>query len=96
MRKPRIRSVLATPVGESYVLWVCQPFEDGIDDRICGVCRENRLTPFVAECSNCHAAILWDMGERSLARDPQKRPSISNSRAEGEASSKGRAPRARG
>ena len=61
MDKLQIRNVLATPVGQSGVQWICQPIELGIDDRICGVCRKRRLKPFVTECCNCHAKILWDM-----------------------------------
>jgi hypothetical protein len=60
--KPQIRNVLATPAGRTNGQWVCQPTALGIDDRICGVCRKQQLTPYVTECPNCRATILWDMG----------------------------------
>ena len=61
--QPKIRNVLATPAGNTGVQWVCQPIEFGIDDdRICGVCRKQRLKPFATECPNCHAKVLWDRG----------------------------------
>jgi hypothetical protein len=50
------------PAGKATEQWVCQPMELGVDDRICGVCRKQRLEPCVAECSNCGATILWDLG----------------------------------
>jgi len=59
--KPQIRNVLATN-AKSGQMWVCQPFDLGIDDRICGVCRKQRLKAFETECLNCRAKILWDMG----------------------------------
>jgi hypothetical protein len=40
---------------------VCQPVTLGIDDRVCGVCRKLLLAPYVTECRNCPAKILWDM-----------------------------------
>jgi len=40
----------------------CHPIELGIDDLIYGVCRKQRLKPYVAECPNCRAMILWEMG----------------------------------
>jgi hypothetical protein len=60
--KPQIRNVLATAAGHTGGKWVCHPLELGIDDRICGVCRKQRLKPYVATCSNCHAEIFWDVG----------------------------------
>jgi hypothetical protein len=60
--KPQVRNVLATPAGRTDGQWVCQPIALGTDARICGVCRKQRLEPYVAECPNCRAAILWDMG----------------------------------
>jgi hypothetical protein len=60
--KPQIRNVLATPAGHAGGQWVCQPIALGIDDRICGVCRKQRLEPYTTECPNCRATILWDMG----------------------------------
>jgi hypothetical protein len=39
----------------------CQPIVLDIDDLICGVCRKQRLEPYVAESPNCHAAILRKM-----------------------------------
>jgi hypothetical protein len=62
MDKLQIRNVLATPVGQSGVQWICQPIELGIDDRVCGVCRKQRLKPLATECPNCHVEVLWDMG----------------------------------
>ena len=59
--KPAIRNVLATPAGGQ---WLCQPIALGSGARICGVCRKQRLEPYVAECPNCGAAIVWDMGWR--------------------------------
>ena len=32
------------------------------NDRTCGVYRKQRLTPYMAECPNCGATILWHMG----------------------------------
>jgi hypothetical protein len=58
----KVRNVLATPAGRTDGQWVCQPIALGIDDRICGVCRKQLLTPSVTECPNCRATILWDMG----------------------------------
>jgi hypothetical protein len=49
-------------VGKTNFGWVCKPIEYGIPDLICGVSKKYRLKPFDAECPNCHAAILWDMG----------------------------------
>jgi hypothetical protein len=60
--KPQIRNVLAAPARRTDGQWVCQPISLGIDDRICGVCRKQRLMPFVTECPNCRATILWDRG----------------------------------
>jgi len=60
MDKPQIRNALATPAGNAGVQWVCQP-ELGIDDRVCGVCRTQRLKLFATGCP-CHAKIQWDMG----------------------------------
>jgi hypothetical protein len=59
---PRIRNVLATPAGQTGGQWVCPPIALGIGARICGVCRKHRLEPYVAECPNHGAAIVWDMG----------------------------------
>lgn len=59
--KPQIRNVIATNPNNGQ-MWVCQPIELRIHDRICGVCRKQRLKAFDAECPNCRAKILWDMG----------------------------------
>jgi hypothetical protein len=60
--KPQIRNVLAAPAGQPGGQWVCQPIALGTDDRICGVCRMQRLEPFATECPSCRATILWDAG----------------------------------
>ena len=42
--------------------WVCQPIALGSDERIYGVCRKQRLRPYVEGCSNRRAKIMWDIG----------------------------------
>jgi hypothetical protein len=59
--KPQIRNVIATNPKNGQ-MWVCQPVELGIHDRICGICKKHRLKAFETECPNCHAKVLWDMG----------------------------------
>jgi hypothetical protein len=59
--KPQIRNVLATN-AKTGQMWVCQPIELGIDDRICGGCKKQRLKRFERDCPNCQAKILWDLG----------------------------------
>jgi hypothetical protein len=48
-------------VSDGKIAVVCQPVTLGIDDRVCGVCRKLLLAPYVTECRNCPAKILWDM-----------------------------------
>jgi hypothetical protein len=46
--KPQIRNVMATNPKNGQ-MWISQPIELGIHDRICGVCKKNGLKSFDAK-----------------------------------------------